>query len=77
MIYLIKHCGVNIDLSKNRNINLIVSGAINKAKLSLIYTHLLNLNFIIGVLRVVDKVPHNGCRLKVKRTKLRKRSFLG
>jgi ribosomal protein S11 len=77
LIYLIKYFGVNTDLSKNRNINLIVSGAVNKAKISLIYVQLLNFKFIIGFLRVVDKTPHNGCRLKVKMGKLRKCRYLG
>lgn len=64
-----------INLMGNFHINLILEGAINKSRLILVYNQLSN--FIINFVRILDRIPHNGCRMKVKRTQLRKRVYLG
>ena len=77
LVYLIKYIKIKVNLAGNRNINLILEGAFNSARLELIYNQLLKWEFIVVFVKVVDKIPHNGCRSKVKKTKLRKRSYLG
>jgi len=74
---LIKLISLKVNLEGNFNINIILAGAVNKSKLSLVYNQLSALNFIIQFIDIADKVPHNGCRMKVKRTQLRKRAYLG
>ena len=64
-------------VSGHRNIDLIIEGAVNRSKANLVYYELLKYNFIIGFIRIVDKISHNGCRSKVKNTNLRKRRYLG
>jgi hypothetical protein len=57
-------------------INLVLEGAFTHSKLDLVYNQLVNLDFHIAFVNIVDKIPHNGCRSKVKNTNLRKRGFL-
>ena len=76
LVYLIKYIKIRAKLSGNKNINLILDGAINSSKVELVYDQLLKWDFIIVFVRIVDKIPHNGCRPKVKRTKMRKRTYL-
>ena len=75
-IYLVKLLKSSIKILRNRKINLILEGAVNAARLNLVYKHLLSCRLLIVLVKTISKIPHNGCRAKVKRTKLRKRSYL-
>jgi len=75
-VYLIKYLKIRAKLRGNLLLNLIFDGALNSTRVDLIYSQLLNWNFTIVFVQLVDKIPHNGCRSKTKRTKLRKRSYL-
>ena len=77
MIYLIKLLKINANLRGNYNLNLILEGAFNVARIELVYNQLLAWQFVIVFMRLVDKIPHNGCRSKVKKTNLRERRYLG
>jgi ribosomal protein S11 len=77
LIYLIKILKVKAKLHGNNSINLILEGAYNKTRVKLIYNQLLKWDFVVVYFRIVDKIPHNGCRSKVKKTKLVKRFYLG
>jgi ribosomal protein S11 len=66
-----------VSFKGNLSINLIVDSAVNNARVGALHNLLLKHGFIINFVKVIDKVPHNGCRLKKKTTKLRKRSYLG
>jgi len=77
LVYLIKLMKINAKLRGNHNINVILEGALNSSRVDLVYNQLLKWEFIIIFVKVVDKIPHNGCRSKVKHTKLRKRTYLG
>jgi len=76
LVYLIKHIKIKAKLAGNKNINLILDGAINGTKINLVYDQLLKWGFTIVFVRIMDKIPHNGCRPKVKKTKIRKKSYL-
>lgn len=76
LVYLIKHIKIKAKLAGNKYINLILDGAINGTKINLVYDQLLKWGFTVVLVRIVDKIPHNGCRPKVKKTKIRKKSYL-
>jgi ribosomal protein S11 len=75
--YLVKYLRVKVKFKGNLNINLIVGSAVNSARISTLYNLLLKSGFIVSFVKIADKIPHNGCRLKKKTTKLRKRTYLG
>jgi len=77
LVYLIKLLKINTKLKGNYKLNLILEGAFNVSRIELVYNQLLAWNFFIVFMRVVDKSPHNGCRSKTKKTKLRERRYLG
>ena len=76
LAYLIKYMCVKVNFKGDFNINLILEGAVNSARIESLYNLLLKWGFIVNFVKVVDKIPHNGCRLKKKTSKLRKRSYL-
>jgi ribosomal protein S11 len=76
LIFLIKRMKINLKSKSKLKINLVLEGAFTYSKLDLVYNQLINLDFHIVFVNIVDKIPHNGCRSKVKNTNLRKRSFL-
>lgn len=76
LVYLLKYVKIKAKLAGNKQINLILDGAINMTKLTLVYNQLLKCDFIIVFVRIVDKIPHNGCRAKIKNTGIRRRGYL-
>jgi hypothetical protein len=68
---------IKAKLRINSFLSLILEGALNPNKANLIYDQLLKWKFIVVFVRVVDKIPHNGCRAPGKIARVRKSRYLG
>jgi ribosomal protein S11 len=76
LVYLIKYTKLKSKLLGSGKISLILDGAFNLSRVNLIYEQLLKWGFIIIFVRVLDKLPHNGCRAKVKKSRIKKYRYL-
>jgi ribosomal protein S11 len=76
-VFLMKLVKKVIRLKNNKNINLILGGALNRSRINLIYNKLLSYGLTVVFIKIVDSIPHNGCRQKAKKIKQLRRRYLG
>ncbi len=76
LVYILKFMKPRLGITRAFYINVILEGTFNQSRIDLVYNELVKSGFIVVFIRIREKISHNGCRSKIRITKLRTRSYL-